>query len=402
MLSGVGRRVRVVNAMTMLPQHPSDCLRRTIAREEQASSSRHPQYSLRNVFRVESGRESLDRPDRCTNVRGWLNKYQANKPAGTDSSVGEAQEVVVAGHGDPVQFDRLLQLRFVGFPKKAHFANRHDIDASTHESSNDPSVDTLINVQAQRHAAPRWQLRSRVSVDGLELIDQLLCLPPLFPDHLGVIVEVRKRCMHVCERQVGMRLHDLVRRHATTLELVRDLADLDSRSRDHGPCSRRVDADRYGCSGHSCHGTTQMRELPETAPVLPSTCGDALVNARAWPNPGTPTGSLQLRFDVLAIERRRLDTDTVRVHCLPDGGSLAAPRPTAALGRGPIEDGSRVAKAMTSQSQTVAAPRLLPTASMRWRSRHSKSHATPSGESISLGSRDGTITSRPAIIGAEP
>lgn len=105
--------------------------------------------------------------------------------------------------------------------------------------------------------------RATVRPIGMLLLkprNQRLCFPPLASNHVRVGVVVRERGVDVCEGQVGMRLHNLVGRHAPAFHFARNLTHLDVGTSDDRAAHGVVDMRCVLFSGHalcSWHSTPQ-------------------------------------------------------------------------------------------------------------------------------------------------
>lgn len=131
---------------------------------------------------------------------------------------GQHKKITVACHENaPLRESvrKLLEIRSAAQPLVERCRN---IDAALPESDSDGRVDVLVQVVRDSHPmslsaafAPsaNKQTRSRLR---LQRSDEIVVLANLPVDGLPMIVVVRQRRIHVCQRQVGERTHDFIRR----------------------------------------------------------------------------------------------------------------------------------------------------------------------------------------------
>lgn len=131
---------------------------------------------------------------------------------------GQHKKISVACHENtPLRESvrKLLEIRSAAEPLVERCRN---IDAALPESDSDGWVDVLVEVVRDCHPMPlsaafapsaNKQTRSRLR---LQRRDEIVVLANLPVDGLPMIVVVRQRRIHVCQRQVGERTHDFIRR----------------------------------------------------------------------------------------------------------------------------------------------------------------------------------------------
>jgi hypothetical protein len=112
--------------------------------------------------------------------------------------------------------------------EEAHFRSRDDVDAAPQQAGDDSAIHALIGIEPQRDERCAGSTATQPTrVSPAKRCDRRSSVRPLAPNLGGVVVEVRERSVDVCQRQVWMRLHDLIRRHPHQLHLTGDLTDLD-------------------------------------------------------------------------------------------------------------------------------------------------------------------------------
>jgi len=120
------------------------------------------------------------------------------------------------------------ELHLVRCSQQPFVRDGYDTNVPAPKSGNDAGVDAFVGIQLKRQLRDLQSSTARPArVFQVKLCDESTCLQPLAADRLLVVVVVRERCVNIGQAQMGMCLHDLVRRHRQVLHLARDLTDFD-------------------------------------------------------------------------------------------------------------------------------------------------------------------------------
>jgi len=131
---------------------------------------------------------------------------------------GQHKKIAVACDEDAPLRVREFELPHIRSASKALIKRCRSIDATLPESSSDGRVYMLVEVVFDRHPSTLSAAITASAIKqaraGLHLQrrDEVVIVTELAVDGLPMIVIIRQRCIHVCQRQVGKRTHDFIRR----------------------------------------------------------------------------------------------------------------------------------------------------------------------------------------------
>jgi hypothetical protein len=150
---------------------------------------------------------------------------------------GQHEKIGVACYEDAIPRECECELLRIRSAAKPLIERCRNIDASLPESGSNGRGDVLVEVVFDRHpstlsaaitASSSKQAGARLR---LQRCDEVLIVADLAVDGLAMIVVVRQRRINVCQRQVGKRTHDFIRR-LPRFSPNNDVLDSDSRSGD--------------------------------------------------------------------------------------------------------------------------------------------------------------------------
>jgi hypothetical protein len=216
---------------------------------------RNPFDGVCHVWAIQRCRHEIDGPNGLAQA-GCGQDENDTRELTVRFLADKRQEVVVIRDKHTLQSDRSTQVLLIAGPEQTHLGCRDNIYASPAQTRNHSRVHALVGVELQRHAGrlrPRPVRSPRVL--RAHLGDQSSTLLPVPANGLSMIVIVHQRGVNVGQRQVGVRLDDLVWSHPKMLGFARKLADLDVCPRHNGTFARFVNVRNE--TGRGFHGRSR-------------------------------------------------------------------------------------------------------------------------------------------------